>query len=203
MQIRIALSVLALLAGCDQPATPGPPAQQSTLADTEVAVAPTAAPAASPAAQTPPTAPASLYTSLKHCKVTKSAPDEDWSESRCEGVGGWTVQLDYGDLRENVQVLRTGQKTLDLSLGSLTGGAFNAIGDALEWRAPGAGLPPAALILRNSVSEDVNQPERLTAYLVVADLAQGCVVANIRPSADQNTAARAIADGPRRACLKP
>ena len=203
MKLRIAASALVLLAACNQPAEQDPPTQPSAAAEGAAAGAvPATSPAADMATSAAAAAPASRYTSLKQCKVTRSAPDEDWSESRCDGQGGWALQLDYGDLRENVQVLRAGRPPLDLNLGALTGGAFNSVGDAIEWRAPGAGQPPAALILRNSVSEDVNQPERLTAYLVVADLAQGCVVANIRPSANQNAAARSIADGPRRDCLK-
>ena len=197
MKLRIAASALVLLAACNQPAEQDLPVQASEAAS-EVAAAPV-----NPAISAAAAAPTSRYTSLKQCKVTRSAPDEDWSESRCDGVDGWALQLDYGDLRENVQVLRAGRPSVDLNLGALTGGAFNSVGDAIEWRAPEAGQPPAALILRNSVSEDVNQPERLTAYLVVADLAQGCVVANVPPSADQNAAARAIADGPQRNCLKP
>jgi hypothetical protein len=196
MQNRIILAVLLALAAC------GKPTEHEPVEPTDGAAAATA-PATETATSTAAAAPASRYTSLKQCKVTRSAPAEDWSESRCDGVGGWALQLDYGDLRETVQLLRAGRPPLDLNLGALTGGAFNSVGDAIEWRAPGVGQPPAALILRNSVSEDVNQPERLTAYLVVADLAQGCVVANVRPSADQNAAARAVADGPRRACLKP
>jgi hypothetical protein len=196
MENRIILAVLLALAACGKPAEPEPAEPTNGAAAAPV-------PASEMVASTAAPVPVSRYTSLKQCKVTRSAPDEDWSESRCDGVGGWALQLDYGDLRENVQVLRAGRPPLDLNLGALTGGAFNSLGDAIEWRAPGAGQPPAALILRNSVSEDVNQPERLTAYLVVADLTQGCVVANVRPSADQNGAARAVADGPRRACVQP
>ncbi len=203
MQIRIALSVLVLLAACNQAPERDSPAKTSAAA--KPAAAPSSSPSSPPASPSPPAATpaaASRYTSLKQCKVTNSAADEDWSESRCAGVGGLALQLDYGDLRENVQVLRAGQPPLDLALGSRSGGAFNAVGDPVEWRGRGPGNAPAALILRNNVSENVDQPERLTGYLVVTDLTQGCVVANLRPAADQNAAARAIADGPRRACLK-
>ena len=63
-------------------------------------------------------------------------------------------------------------------------------------------VEPAALILRNAVSEDPEDSSRVTASLLVVDLAQGCVVAQVRPQAGQNEAARLIADGPKRACLK-
>lgn len=189
------MAALALLAACskEQPAAP---------AVTETASA-SAAANESPAAVPEPGAPArvSTYTSLKDCSVVESNEGEDWSVSRCDGPGGWALQVDYGDARDDAQLLAKGKPAQPLNLGALTGGAFNGLGDAVEWRGVSA-AQPSALILRNRVSENPEDSSKVTATLLVVDLAQGCVVAQIRPQAGQNEAARAVADGPRQPCLK-
>ncbi len=133
--------------------------------------------------------------------MVDSNPDEDWSVSRCDGPGDWSLQIDYGDARDDVQLLRKGKPAQPLNLGALTGGAFNGLGDTIEWRGVDA-VKPTALILRNNVSESPEDSSRITASLLVVDLAQGCVVAQVRPQSGQNEKARALADGPKQPCLK-
>lgn len=145
----------------------------------------------------------SRYTSLKACKVIEDGGGEDWSVSRCAGLGGFTLMVNYGDARDDLELHKPHEQPVLLGLTYLSGGGFNTLGDTIEWRGPGAGanFAPTALIVRNSAVQDPEHPERPTALLVVVDLVQACVVAQVKPQSGQNEAARAIADGPRRKCL--
>ncbi|MFM5950378.1 MAG: hypothetical protein ACKOPM_14335 [Novosphingobium sp.] len=147
---------------------------------------------------------ASRYTSLKDCKLVDSQEGEDWSVSRCPGLGGYALVLNYGDARDDLALRKAGRKDLELGLPNLAGGGFNTLGDTIEWRgsAAGGGFVPVALIVRNSAVRGPEQPEQPTSLLVVVDLAQSCVVAQVKPGASQNERARAMADGPRQPCLR-
>ncbi len=195
MKRLIPIVPLALLAACSKPAGEEAPAAAPSSSATvpPVAVSPSASASSGPT---------SRYTSLKDCEVTDSNEGEDWSQSHCDGPDGWALQIDYGDARDDAQLLQKGKPAKPLNLLALTGGGFNTLGDTMEWRSPGSGAPPAALIMRNSVVEDPERPERPTALLLVVDLQQGCVVAQIRPQSGQNEKARAVADGPKQPCLK-
>jgi hypothetical protein len=197
------LSLVLSLAACSQQAeeakVPPPSGNATAATDTPVAGQP------STSAQ----AAISRYTSLKDCKVVRSGEEagEDWSESVCNGPGSWLLKVNYGDAREGLELIGPGPKRVTSEPVSAEliapGVGFNAFGEKVEWRVPGAGdaFDPAALIVRNSVTVD---PEtgRQESFLLVADLAQWCLVAKVRPGAGQNEQARAIADGPRRACLQ-
>lgn len=145
----------------------------------------------------------SRYTSLKDCKLVDSQEGEDWSVSRCPGLGGYALVLNYGDARDDLALRKAGRKDLVLGLPNLAGGGFNTLGDTIEWRgsAAGGGFVPVALIVRNSAVRGPEQPEQPTSLLVVIDLAQGCAVAQVKPGTGQNERARAVADGPRQSCL--
>jgi hypothetical protein len=196
MKRLIPLVLPVLLAACTEKKPEAPAATEAATASAAASETP-AAPASTLAAA----ARVSSYTSLKDCEVVDSNADEDWSVSRCSGPGGWALQIDYGDARDDAQLLPKGKAAQPLNLSALTRGAFNGLGDTVEWRGASADKP-SALILRNAVSEDPEDSSRVTASLLVVDLAQGCVVAQVRPQAGQNEAARLIADGPKRACLK-
>ena len=194
--IRLALAapLLLLFACSDHKESAQAPAAEPASDPTQAAVT-----ASEPAAR-----PSSRYTSLKDCKVEQLREDEDWSVSRCSGPGGFSLMVDYGDARDDLRLIQSGAKPVELGLLALNNGGFNSLGDAVEWRGSGAGeaFKPAALIVRNNAVENPERPERPTALLVVIDLAQGCVVAQVRPRPSQNEAARKIADGPRQPCLK-
>lgn len=197
---RVAIPFLALLlaSACSQQS-------EQPAAEATTAAAPAASTAASVSAAPSVTAdgPVSRYTSLKDCTVIETGDGEDWSVSRCDGIGPWTLQVDYGDARDDLRLLQRGESEIKLDLIGHGGGGFNALGDTIEWRGSGEAekFTPKMLIVRNNVSEDPERSERQTAILFVIDLAKGCVVAKVRPSASQNDEARAIADGPARACL--
>lgn len=187
-----------LLTACSGSDAPVPTASDAAIA---MAASSEALPAPAPTAAG---GPSSRYTSLKDCKVEQLREDEDWSVSRCSGPGGYSLMVDYGDARDDLRLIQSGAKPVELGLLALNNGGFNSLGDAVEWRGSGAGeaFKPAALIVRNNAVENPERPERPTALLVVIDLAQGCVVAQVRPRPSQNEAARKIADGPRQHCLK-
>lgn len=187
-----------LLTACSGSDAPVPTASDAAI---PMAASSEALPAPAPTAAG---GPSSRYTSLKDCKVEQLREDEDWSVSRCSGPGGYSLMVDYGDARDDLRLIQSGAKPVELGLLALNNGGFNSLGDAVEWRGSGAGeaFKPAALIVRNNAVENPERPERPTALLVVIDLAQGCAVAQVRPRSGQNEAARKIADGPRQPCLK-
>ncbi len=200
--IRIAplLSTLPLLlAACSGSTDPVPAGS-----DAPAVVVATTEPSPRPGPEAVSVGPGSHYTSLKDCKVTELREDEDWSVSRCDGPNGYGLIVEYGDARDDLQLIRPGGKPVELGLLALGGGGFNALGDAVEWRWSGKGgtLAPIALIVRNNAVETPERPEQPTGFLVVVDLKQGCVVAQVRPMKLQNEAARKIADGPQQPCLK-
>ena len=197
---RAFLLALLVLTACSQKAEPVP---EAIVTGDAAAISTDAAAATTPAVIA---GPGSRYTSLKNCKPVKSGESlgEDWSVSRCAGLGGYDLLLNYGDARDDLALLHNGSPAVELGLIGLSGGGFSSLADTAEWRGLGSGaaFAPAALIVRYLISEDPGNAERQTAYLFVVDLAQRCVVAQVRPQAGQNEAARAIADAPPRKCLR-
>jgi hypothetical protein len=187
---------LLLLPGCNsqQPAAPEP----APSAEAAVIASPEASEDAASA-----TSLVSRYTSLKDCKLVEEGDGEDWSVSRCPGLGGYSLVLNYGDARDDLALRQTGRKDAELGLPYLSGGGFNALGETIEWRGAEAsgGFEPRGLIVRNNAVQDPEQPEKPTSLLVVVDLSQGCAVAQVKPGPRQNERARAVADGPRQPCL--
>ena len=198
---RLAVSSLALLiVACSGE----PPAAIQTESSVGATASGNDAAAATGPVESEPAGPQSRYTPLKNCKVVESKPEEDWSVSRCMGPGGFAVFVDYGDARDDLRLILPGGKRVPLALIALGGGGFNSLGDMFEWRGIGAGaaFEPTALIVRNQVVTSPERPEQMAARLVVVDLKQACVVAQIEPRPAQNEAARAVADGTRQPCLK-
>jgi hypothetical protein len=191
---------LLLLAACSKEAeqTPAPVASDVS--------APSASDAAPPVlpASPPPAARISRYTKFKDCTLIKANEEEDWSISHCKGLGGYDLEIDYADARDDLVLMQRGERPSKLGIFELGLGGFNTLADTAEWRGRenSGSFKPTALIVRNRVSEDPENSGKQTAILVVIDLQQGCVIAQVRPRAMQNEAARAIADGPRRACLR-
>lgn len=200
------LAIVVMLAACSKPSDPqvGSSAERTAEAVGAVASAgpETAAPAPTSAA---PDGPVSQYTSFRHCKVIADGNGEDWSTSRCQGLGGYTLQLNYFDARESLDVMRGGKVIGEIKLWLRGGGGFNALGDAVEWRGTmqGGAFVPRALIVRNNVVRDSAQPDRSVGVLEVVDLERGCLAGSIEPQANQNQAARAIVDALPGDCFKP
>lgn len=193
--LRPVPAFLVALAACSQPADPDPPVE------TEPAVAHGAGPAAP--VPTDAAARVSLYTSLRACRVVEQRPDEDWSTSRCPGLGGWALRLDYADARDDLALVRGTAKPVTLGLAGLGPGGFNSLGDTVEWRGrqDASRFVPDAVIVRNRVVIDPKDANRTSDSLVVIALERGCIVGQVPPQPGQNDAARQIADATGQACL--
>ena len=91
----------------------------------------------------------SVYTPLEFgkCKAVSRFQDEaGGAVDLCPGVAGYTLQLEEGDLRQNVQVISPKGKKYSLDLWILISGSFSSTGPRAEWRM--AGKVPKALIVR-------------------------------------------------------
>ena len=152
----------------------------------------------------------SVYTSLevKQCRTikTETTGAGDY-EGRCRGVGGYSLTLLEGDLRQNIIVNTPNGAKHSLELWDVISGGFSSVGPRAEWRLAthNAKPTPVALIIRYNASEDPNNPNQRTSYLAVAKLTarEVCITDKILPSADANTEARRAADGAaNKPCLK-
>jgi hypothetical protein len=151
----------------------------------------------------------SMYTSMhaKACRTVKSTSAEGGSYvGICNGVAGYKLQLEEGDLRQNIQVITPAGKKHSLELWSVVGSSFSSLGEKAEWRITRAGarVTPIALIVRYNVADPENSTKS-TSWLAVAKItaAKICVTDKIAPKADANVAARAAADSAAtRPCLE-
>lgn len=147
----------------------------------------------------------SLYTPLdvKQCRTikTETTGTGDY-EGRCRGVGGYSLVLLEGDLRQNVIVVTPHGAKHSLDLWDVVSGGFSYVGPKAEWR---VAKGPVGLILRYNASEDAEHPDRKTSYLVVTKItpAEICVTDKISPGANANDEARRAADAAAtKPCLK-
>lgn len=143
----------------------------------------------------------STYTSLKSedCKTLEFHEDEGgWYKGRCNGTAGYQLDLSEGDLRQSLTVITPGGKEFPLDLWSNVSGGFSSLGEKAEWRGPMTGnkIAPFALIVRFNVSEDTENPEKTTSYLVVSKITANeiCVTDVVKPIPNANVKARKLAD---------
>lgn len=125
---------------------------------------------------------------------------QDWSTTRCgPAVDGWTVQVEYGDVRETVTLVRGG-KTFELSLWTVVSTAFSSVGSRMEFRMR-AGRAVGTVV---RFSHSVDDQNRQVSKLVVVRLSPTpCVVQVVMPGPRQNELARAAADrSSGRGCLE-
>lgn len=150
----------------------------------------------------------STYTSLdpKQCTKVKTAEVGDY-EGRCRGVGGYSLLVVEGDLRQNVTVITPQGAKHSLELWQVVSSAFSSLGPKAEWRVTrkNGKLIPYGLIVRFNASEDAEHPDKTTSYLAVAKITSSsiCVTDKIPPGAKANEQARIAADNAAsRACLQ-
>lgn len=139
--------------------------------------------------------PVSVYTPIeqKDCKVIKKAApgDGEWAITRCGGIDGWHVHVDYDDAREYVRLVRPG---VDLKLphGVAT---FSTVGPKLEWRRQSASGPIYAVIYRVRWKDPTTKRTRSRLVVAKLDGWKGCVVAYVESSVrNMNARARQVAD---------
>jgi hypothetical protein len=134
----------------------------------------------------------SRYVSLKEtdCTVIDKNEDEDWSVQRCgAAVGGWAVQLDYGDARESITFV---DKSREYPMEFFRfGGGFSSLGPTFEFRL--RRNVPVAAVGRYSHVIDENDNER-SELVVMRVSPKPCVVAMVPPGPSQSSRARTIAD---------
>lgn len=142
----------------------------------------------------------SVYTNLgeKSCRTIKADSSEAGSYvGICGGVGGYKLQVEEGDLRQNIHVItRTGEKH-SLDLWTVVGSNFSSLGEKAELRVrtQRGKVVPVALIVRYNLSNPEDST-KTTSYLAVAKITASkiCVTDKIAPGAGANVAARAAAD---------
>jgi hypothetical protein len=142
----------------------------------------------------------SVYSNLgaKSCRTLKSDDSEGNSYvGICGGVGGYKLQVEEGDLRQNIQVITPAGQKHSLELWIVVASGFSSLGDKAEWRVrtQRGKVVPIALIFRY----DTNNPDGFAekkSYLVVAKITPTkiCVTHKIEPGAGANVTARAAAD---------
>ncbi len=142
----------------------------------------------------------SIYTNLgeKSCRTLKAESSEaGWYVGLCGGVGGYKLQVEEGDLRQNIQVITPAGQKHSLDLWTVVGSNFSSLGEKAEWRVrtQRGKVVPVALIVRYNLSSPEDST-KLTSYLAVAKItaSKTCVTDKIAPGADANVAARAAAD---------
>lgn len=189
-----AASSLALLAAaCSQePETPARDPAPSSSAG--------AAAAPSQAEPAPTTVPgrAFRFTSLKECRVVREEAEEmPYTETLCQGTGGWAVRIADSDARQSMTLVGpSGEHPLSTS--RISGGAFSSFGSTAEWRGTDAAgeFAPDSLIVRYNVAEQP-YPVPETSYLLAVKLGSApCIVAKVAPGPGQNDSARKAADDP-------
>ena len=143
----------------------------------------------------------SVYSSLAadKCKtvdVDKGMPGN--YVGKCTGVGGYDLEVYLDDERNSVGVVLPSKKTVGLDLWNYFSN-FSALGETAEWGMKGG--KPAALIIRLNVF-DQGDDKPPTSYLIVSKItaAEVCVTDVVKPSRNQNSPARNLAD---KASAKP
>ena len=137
----------------------------------------------------------SIYTSLAAAKCKTIAVNNGMpgnASTRCEGVGGYQLEVYLDDERNSVGVMLPSKKIVGLDFWNYFGN-FSALGDRAEWRMKGK--KPVALIARLNVS-DRGEGKPPTSYLIVSKLSPSktCVTDIVRPGKNQNAQAQRLAD---------
>ncbi|MFA5161777.1 MAG: hypothetical protein WC421_05985 [Elusimicrobiales bacterium] len=151
----------------------------------------------------------SMYTTLDAKKCVEvpvpDVPSEDQSGDygmqQCPGIAGFSLLTLYGDMRESVTVVAPGGKQYPQQYWEVVSAAFGSVDKRAEWvgtQKRGSKIfEPFALIVRYNASENASDVNKTTAYLAVSkidmDRDEICVVAKIRPGANQNEKAREAA----------
>ena len=137
----------------------------------------------------------SVYTSLAadKCKtlaVNNGMPGN--SSTRCDGVGGYKLEVYLDDERNSLGVVLPSKKVIGLDLWNYFSN-FSELGDRAEWRMKGK--KPVALIVRLKVS-DQGDGKPPTSYLIVSKISgtDACVTDIVKPGKSQNAKAQSLAD---------
>ena len=138
----------------------------------------------------------SVYTTLaaKNCKTVDVNKGMAGNYSgRCNGVGGYQLDVYLDDERNSIGVVLPSRKVVGLDLWNHFG-SFSELGETAEWRMKGK--QPVGLIVRLKVS-DRGEGKPPTSYLIVSkiDGTGACVTDIVKPGKGQNARAQSLADG--------
>jgi hypothetical protein len=137
----------------------------------------------------------SSYTSIKENQCRTISTDELGSTQQCKSFANINVQVIDSDLRQSITLYRRGN-LYPLNFFAKVSSHWSMLGDKIEWRyRKNDKAHPIAMIVRFKVSEDLNNPNKMTSYLVVSKISPDniCVVGKIPPQANQNQLARNMA----------
>ncbi|NHZ33926.1 hypothetical protein [Massilia rubra] len=152
----------------------------------------------------------SVYTNLegKSCKKVVDDKTTGAYTLTCPGAGKFALQVLDDDDRSSVNLVGPEKHVFELDYWTVVTPGFSSLGKKAEWRVAkiDGKIVPAALIVRVNGTDqsDPEHPKRVP-LLAVAQIrkTEACVVKTIGAgSANANTEARAIADGPELPCLK-
>jgi hypothetical protein len=137
----------------------------------------------------------STYTSLAADKCKTIAVNNGMAgnySTRCDGVGGYKLEVYLDDERNSVGVVLPSKKTVGLDFWNYFGN-FSELGEKAEWRMKGQ--KAVALIVRLNVS-DQGDGKAQTSYLIVSKISPGkpCVTDIVKPGQNQNAQAQRLAD---------
>lgn len=194
---------LALIALAACGAAPPSDAKQADSARPDTPFVSAGAPApvlAAPARDdSAPSAIRSVRTSLKADDCTLLSVDEESasSEQRCPGTAGYTLLALDGDARMSITVRDPAGREHPLDFWTTITGGFSSLGEEAEWRVRGEGAAavPIALIVPLRANEHPDDPERVTAYRVIAKITptEACVTHRL-PGNTPDAEARRLAD---------
>ena len=199
IDFRPALALFLLLTGCG-PATE----ETNSLAEPEIGVVAYVVPnKADPEAAS---IRRSAFTALDmdRCRVIEENKEEGpYWRRRCSAPANWRVEWSESDLRQGLTLISSDGRETDLRLSDLVAkGAFNSLGEMIEWRGDNP-TEPEALIVRMNVANGVEpQLPDISRLAVVRLTGTPCLIAVVEPGENQNHRARDIADGPARPCVK-
>jgi len=149
----------------------------------------------------------SIYTELsgKGCSAERITSEVS-SERTCPGIEGYKLLVANEDERDTVTVISPDGRQHPLHLSqTISGGAFDYIGQKAEWRVAtreGKDVPVALIIRVDVQSTGDNKPG---SYLSVSKIGESgiCVTDKIDPVANANDRAREAADSSAgKPCLK-
>lgn len=140
----------------------------------------------------------SVYTPISNekCETKQTSPVSGYL--KCEGVGGYNLEVLDDDARMSVNVVSPDQKVHELDFwGHFRN--FSYVGEKAEWRMKANN--PVALIIRYNVS-DKGDSDKTSSYLMVAKITKqtACVTDIVKPAKNQNLTAQKLAD---KSALKP
>jgi hypothetical protein len=143
----------------------------------------------------------SMYTNLdgRQCRTLESTSSgAGYYRGQCPGVAGYKLQVEEGDIRQNITVITPRGQKHSLDLWSVVGSSFSFVGKKAEWRVQrrGGKMTPVALIVRYNLSNVEDSTKPGTSYLTVSKITANkiCVTHKIAPSANANEEARQAAD---------